>query len=126
MDGEISTADLAALLPDGARVIDVRDRAAFRRGHLPGSECVPLPELVDRAPEFAGAERVVTVCPHGEASVQAARLLAAYEGLADARIESLAGGLTAWRRDHDLVRGREGDRASGAGERADGDVDAPF
>jgi len=37
----------------------------------------------------------VTVCPHGEASVQAARLVGSYRGV-DGPVESLAGGLEAW------------------------------
>lgn len=38
------------------------------------SENVPFLKPADRINELDGAERVVTVCPHGEASVQAARL----------------------------------------------------
>ncbi len=52
-------------------------------------------------------ERVVTVCPHGKASVQAARLIGSYEGTTDARVESMAGGLEAW--EGNLEAGAEGD-----------------
>jgi len=106
MDGEISVAELRELLDeDGSnagehgdadlRVVDIRNPASFERGHIPGSENVPAPELTDRVEEFDGADRVVTVCPHGKSSVQAARLLASYEGV-DGPVESLAGGLTEW------------------------------
>jgi rhodanese-related sulfurtransferase len=98
MDGEISTDEVAALLDDddGPRVIDIRSPGAFARGHIPGSENVPFDELPDRIEEYADADHIVTVCPHGKASVQAARLIGSYEGTTDARIESMAGGLDAW------------------------------
>lgn len=99
MDGEIAPAALADLLETETpvRLIDVRREAAFRESHIPGSECLPLPELPQHVEQLDGAERIVTVCPHGEASVKAAQLIAAYEGIdAATPVESLAGGLAAW------------------------------
>jgi rhodanese-related sulfurtransferase len=97
MDDEISAAELHDLLASDAdvRVVDIRSPEAFRRGHLPDSENVPFAELTGRIEELAGADHVVTVCPHGEASVQAARLVASYEGF-DGRVESMADGVTGW------------------------------
>jgi rhodanese-related sulfurtransferase len=120
MDGEITTDEVASLLDDGARprIVDIRSPAAFARGHIPGSENVPFERLPDRVEEMADADHIVTVCPHGKASVQAARLIASFEGTADARVESMAGGMDAW----------EGPLESdGAGEAAaDSEPDAPF
>ena len=119
MDGEIDPAELAALLDeergdnaeregdadteddaDDLRIVDIRDRRAFDRGHLPESECIPFPELTSRIAELEGATRIVTVCPHGKSSVQAARLVSSYEGVPeDARVESMAGGLSEWEYD---------------------------
>jgi len=117
---EISPEELAAAL-DGTgptpRLIDVRPRGAYARGHLPGSENVPLGELPSRADEFEGADRVVCVCREGIASLQAVRLLTAYEGVD--RVESLAGGIEAW--SGDLVTGSE----SEGRKRSDGG-EAPF
>lgn len=98
MVAEVTPAEVASLLEgeDPPRVVDIRPAAAFRRGHIPGSENVPFPELPRRAAEFADADRVVTVCPHGKSSVQAARLIASAAGTGDARVESMAGGLDAW------------------------------
>ena len=110
MDGEIDPAELSALLEerDGGsgdghtdesgslRVVDIRDRRAFDRGHLPDSECIPFPELTSRVAELEGADRIVTVCPHGVASQQAAQLIGSYEGTREARVESLRGGVEAW------------------------------
>ncbi|MUW13754.1 rhodanese-like domain-containing protein [Halorubrum sp. CBA1125] len=129
MDGEIDPDDLAALLAadeEGLRVVDIRDRRAFDRGHIPGSESVPFPELTTRVAELEGASRIVTVCPHGVASRQAADLVGSYAGTADARVESLRGGIEAWERDvGDLVANSDTD-ASATGSDSDEGPDAPF
>ncbi|TKX59350.1 rhodanese-like domain-containing protein [Halorubrum sp. SS7] len=103
MDGEIDPEELSALLderdgsPDESlRIVDIRDQRAFDRGHLPDSECIPFPELTSRIAELEGADRIVTVCPHGVASQQAAQLIGSYEGTQDARVESLRGGIEGW------------------------------
>jgi rhodanese-related sulfurtransferase len=119
MDGEISTDEVASLLnsDEPPRVVDIRSPAAFARGHIPGSENVPFGELPERIESFAGADHIVTVCPHGKASVQAARLITSYEGTADARVESMAGGLDDW----------DGPLETDDGERdAEPDPETPF
>ncbi len=109
MDGEISPDAVKTLLgtPDAPRIVDIRSPAAFRRGHIPNSENIPFPELPQRIATLDNADRIVTVCPHGQASVQAARLLKSYAGTADARVESMEGGLVAW--EGDLVVDTEPD-----------------
>ncbi|WP_418286091.1 rhodanese-like domain-containing protein [Halorubrum sp. DTA46] len=107
MDGEIDPDELAALLgvdgdADGEsdiRIVDIRDQRAFDRGHIPRSECIPFPELTTRVAALAGASRIVTVCPHGVASRQAAQLVGSYAGTQQARVDSLRGGIEAWERD---------------------------
>jgi rhodanese-related sulfurtransferase len=146
MDGEISAGELEALLEDDedVRIVDIRPQQAFDRGHIPGSECIPLAELPQSVDRLEGADRVVTVCPHGQASVRAARLVQSYEGLADdARVESLADGISGWSGDlvaADDADGDEGTDAAGeesdaageesdaAGEESDAEsaTDAPF
>lgn len=126
-DDEITPAELDDLLESGeeVRIVDIRSPAAFGRGAIPGSENVPFGELPRRVEALAGAERVVTVCPHGEASLQAARLIESYEGLEGADVRSLAGGLEAWSRDYGLESGE-----NGGGERDGSDdgstPEAPF
>jgi rhodanese-related sulfurtransferase len=118
MDGELSAADLAAILDDdGVRVVDIRRRAAFDRGHIPGSECIPFNDLPQEVERLEGADRVVTVCPHGEASQQAARLVASYEGIDDdeVRVDSLACGVKGWPGDLEQSTDDEGP-----------ETDAPF
>jgi rhodanese-related sulfurtransferase len=106
MDGEISTEEVKELLDDGAdvRVVDIRDEHSFGHSHIPGSENLPFHELSARIEDLEGTDRIVTVCPHGKASVQAARLISSYEGTADATVESMAGGLEEYGMKYGLAR----------------------
>ncbi|MDS0261547.1 rhodanese-like domain-containing protein [Haloarcula sp. S1CR25-12] len=120
MDGEIGNEEMHELVEaEDAHVIDIRSPAAFQRGHIPGSENVPLPSLVDTVERFEGADRVVTVCPKGKSSVQAARLIASYEGF-DGRVESFEPGLSGW--EGPIEDGGEA-ATDGAGDEG---PDAPF
>lgn len=105
MDGEISTDAVQELVETDAdvRIVDIRDERSFEHSHIPGSENVPFRELSSRIEEFGDAERIVTVCPHGKASVQAANLIGSYEGSADATVESMEGGLEEYGLKYGLV-----------------------
>ncbi|MEF8883407.1 MAG: rhodanese-like domain-containing protein [Halapricum sp.] len=99
MDGEIHVEELQSLLEadNDVEIVDIRSPQAFARGHIPGSRNLPFQQLIDRVDELdAEADRIVTVCPHGESSVQAARLVKSYEGIEDTPVESLAEGLNGW------------------------------
>jgi rhodanese-related sulfurtransferase len=97
MDGEIEPDRLEEKLETDEEplVVDIRNPPSFERGHIPDSVNVPLSRLTAEVDAVADADHVVTVCPHGQASVKAARLIASYEGF-DGRVDSLHGGLTAW------------------------------
>ncbi|MFA9417334.1 rhodanese-like domain-containing protein [Natrinema sp. HArc-T2] len=106
MDGEISTDEVHDLLEDDAdvRIVDIRDEQAFEHSHIPDSENIPFYELTGRVDELEDANHIVTVCPHGKSSVQAAQLIGSYEGTADALVESMAGGLEKYGMKFGLVR----------------------
>lgn len=97
MDGEISAEELSELLESDqeVRIVDIRSPGQFRRRRIPGSENIPFAELTGRIGELAGSDRVVTVCPHGQASVQAARLIDSFEDF-DGRVDSLETGIEQW------------------------------
>ncbi|WP_435062127.1 rhodanese-like domain-containing protein [Halobaculum sp. EA56] len=126
MDGEITPEEVERLLADGAdvRVVDIRSPGAYARGHIPGSENVPFDRLPDRVESLTGSDRIVTVCPHGKASVQAARLIESFEGTADATVESMAGGLEAW--EGDLEAGDDGRDGTETEAEADEGPQSPF
>jgi rhodanese-related sulfurtransferase len=125
MDGEISPDEVQDRLDseDPPTVVDIRSATEFEREHIPGSENVPFAELPNRVTSLEDADHIVTVCPHGQASVQAARLVKSYEGTADATVESMAGGLEAWAGPLESGADESGERSTVA---ADEGPDAPF
>ena len=128
MDGEIRAEELRDLIEsdDDVRIVDIRAPGAFERAHIPGSENIPFAELPRRVEGLDGAERVVTVCPVGKSSIQAARLIGSYEGADGATVESLAGGIGGW--EFGFEAGGDGSEAGGgeAAQPADEGPDAPF
>lgn len=97
MDGEISGPDLEAELESDDRplIVDIRNARQFERLRIPDSVNIPLAELPQRVETLRDADHVVTVCPHGQASVKAARLITSFEGF-DGTVESLSCGLSGW------------------------------
>lgn len=129
MDGEIDPETLRAAIEAGdpPLVVDIRGADAFAEGHLPGSVHVPLADLPGEIERIAEADDVVTVCPHGKASVKAARIVGAYRDF-DGRVESLAGGLEAWDGPIETGEPAADEFATGAAEAEESDdaPDAPF
>ena len=97
MDGEISGPELQAALDSDEKplIVDIRNGRQFERLHIPDSINIPLAELPQRVETLRDADHVVTVCPHGKASVKAARLITSFEGF-DGTVESLSCGITGW------------------------------
>nr|WP_203821878.1 rhodanese-like domain-containing protein [Actinoplanes ferrugineus] len=82
----------AALVADGAVLLDVREPAEWRAGHAPSARHIPLRQLTARLAEVPADRPVITVCRSGVRSRQAAALLAR-EGR---QVHNLTGGLRAW------------------------------
>lgn len=79
------------------QVVDIRPTPSYERGHIPGAVNLPLDRFAADIDTYEWGDDIVVACPIGESSVQAARLLAAYEDVPDdARIASLDGGYRAW------------------------------
>jgi rhodanese-related sulfurtransferase len=108
---EISADGLQALLDEDepVRIVDIRAPGAFSRGHIPGSECTPFARLTQEIDAFDDDTHVVTVCPHGQASKQAARLIDSYEGFSGT-VQSLKAGYQGWEQEYE-VRSDMDDRA---------------
>ena len=81
--------DLVAEARDGSgRVLDVRQRAEWDAGHLPGSRHCFIGDVPARLPELLGTGEVVVACASGYRSAMAASLLHA----AGARVRLVARG----------------------------------
>jgi rhodanese-related sulfurtransferase/glyoxylase-like metal-dependent hydrolase (beta-lactamase superfamily II) len=78
---------------DGVRVLDIRQDAEFRAGHVPGAIHVELGDLPAAAARFADDVPTVVMCGHGERAMGAASILAR-NGLD--RVSVLAGGPEDW------------------------------
>lgn len=74
-------------------LVDVRDAAEFRTGHLAGAVLIPLTELRDRWREIPTNKPVVAYCASGQRSYYATRILRQL-GLPS---RNLAGGLRVYR-----------------------------
>jgi phage shock protein E len=86
--------DLAALVKDGAIVVDVRTPAEYKGGHIRGSVNMPLDSLRGRVSELKKKGKpVITCCRSGARSGMAVSILKAagiecYNGGAWDKLES--------------------------------------
>ncbi len=74
-------------------IIDVREEAEFKDGHIPGAQLIPLGQLANRLGEVPRDETVVVVCRSGNRSAQAHRLLLD-EGFTN--VHNMKGGMLDW------------------------------
>lgn len=92
---QMTVDELARRIEKGdVAVIDVRGRAEWEAGHIPGVPNIPLGYLADRLDEIPRDRPVVVQCQTGGRSAIAAGLLQAHgiEG-----VINLEGGIAAWR-----------------------------
>lgn len=96
---EITTDELHDRLAadEQIQVVDIRPAHEFRQGHIPGAVNIPFDRFARDVANYDWGDEIVVVCPLGESSRQAARLLESYEAVDDdARIANLAGGYRDW------------------------------
>lgn len=103
-DGRLATTITAEraveLVRDGATLVDVREKAEWRSGHVPQAVHIPLGDL-DKAPRRLVKDRpVVVMCASGVRSRTGAKQLRSlgYDAT------SVSGGITAWQRAGGAVR----------------------
>jgi rhodanese-related sulfurtransferase len=89
---ETTIDQLAAALDQGAAVVDVREPAEFREGHVPGAINIPMGQLTARLGEIDRDRSVHMVCASGNRSSAMADVLAAngFDAI------NVAGGTNAW------------------------------
>lgn len=84
----------ARVAQDAAVIVDVRGRAEWDEGHLPGAIHIPLGELPERMAELPAGRPLIMQCQGGGRSAIAASLVMS-RGVTS--VANLAGGLDAWR-----------------------------
>jgi rhodanese-related sulfurtransferase len=89
---EITVDELASLLDDGARLVDVREPDEWRIARVPGAVLVPLATVPDRLDEFPEGETTFVICRSGARSMRACEYAAARGRGA----VNVAGGTLAW------------------------------
>jgi rhodanese-related sulfurtransferase len=67
---------LAAAVPDGAVLVDVREPEEWVAGHAPGAQHIPLGEVTARYQEIPRDCDVYLICRSGMRSARAAQALA--------------------------------------------------
>jgi hydroxyacylglutathione hydrolase len=87
--------ELANGLSGQAAFIDVRTRAEWEAGHVPGTQNFPLGGLEERIDELPAGRPLVVYCQGGSRSAIAASLLQS-RGIND--VVDLAGGFSEWQR----------------------------
>jgi rhodanese-related sulfurtransferase len=94
---EVTALEAKALIDAGAMVIDVRERAASERNHLPGARLIPLEVLPDRLAqlESAKANKIVVYCGNGSTRGPAATSKLNSAGFAQA--VNMKSGFEGWR-----------------------------
>lgn len=108
---------------EDVQIVDIRSPEEYERGHIPGAINIPFVHLPREIDRHEWGEDVVVVCPVGESSVQAARLIESYEGVpADATVASMHGGYADW--SYELEAG-DGDGDESEAARADAE-EPPF
>jgi hydroxyacylglutathione hydrolase len=91
--GRITAPDLTKRMEAGAAVVDVRSRAEWEAGHIPGAPNIPAGEIGDRIGELPKERPLVVHCQGGTRSAIAASVLDA-KGLTG--VLDLPGGFSEW------------------------------
>ena len=82
-----------AVAAGGCSVVDVRERAEYISGHVPGAEHIPLHIVPLRVSDIPSGERSFVICESGARAWQAATFLES-RGVS---VRNVEGGMAAWR-----------------------------
>lgn len=99
---------------EDVQIVDIRSADEYERGHLPGAINIPFVHLPREIDRHSWGDDVVVVCPVGESSIQAARLIESYEGVPeDAHVASMRGGYADWSYELEAGDGDGDDESAG-------------
>ncbi|MGH8774329.1 MAG: rhodanese-like domain-containing protein [Jiangellaceae bacterium] len=75
LPAQVSVAELASAIADGAYVVDVREPDEYAAAHVPGAVPMPMGSVPQRYDELPRDRTVYLVCAVGARSMQVARYL---------------------------------------------------
>jgi rhodanese-related sulfurtransferase len=91
---EVTVQALATALKAGKpRVIDVREAAEYRSGHVPGSEFITMATIPVRLADLSHGEKLYVICESGGRSGQ----VCSYLERQGYQVVNVQGGTGAWR-----------------------------
>lgn len=92
---EITPAEAAAWLASGRVVVDIRTPEELEKARVPGSEWLPMGDLLARIDELdlGPGEPFAVLCHHG---VRSLKMTLALHAVGHAGARSVAGGIEAW------------------------------
>lgn len=94
----ISTVQAVRLINQGARVVDIRDKAQFDTGHIVNSIHIPAVELDGEGDKrLKNGKSIILVCDNGSKSSQC---IGPMKKNGRENIFSLQGGLASWRQEN--------------------------
>ncbi len=108
--GDVSNAELKALVAKGARLVDVRTPAEYEGGHIAGAVNVPVDTVAQASASWDKALPVVVYCQTGSRSLNAAGYLT---GQGFSHVYNLPQGMAGW--DGAVVRGSSSGEGTGQG-----------
>lgn len=73
--GNSNNEQLAAIVKQGAFLVDVRTPAEFAEGHVKGSTNIPLDQVSNQMAKFKDKQNIVVFCRSGNRSGQAKSIL---------------------------------------------------
>ena len=89
---ETTIDQIPTAIQDGATLVDVREPAEFRDGHIPGAVNIPMGQLSARLDEIDRSRPVCVVCASGNRSAAMTEVLTA----AGYDAANVVGGPRAW------------------------------
>lgn len=90
----IKPEQVAALQASGAFLVDVRESAEYRLGHVAGAKLIPLGQLSRSINQIPKERQIIVMCQSGMRSQQGANLLAE----SGYQVLNVSGGFVGWRR----------------------------
>jgi rhodanese-related sulfurtransferase len=86
--------DVAALIADGAELVDIREQNEWDEARIPGASLKPMSSINDWYQDLPRDHTVIIYCRSGQRSAQAVHALVTQAGFEN--VLNMTGGIIAW------------------------------